>query len=145
MDKFDNKDAIYMQSLLHKDYHDCKIIVFDNVMKFIKYALFKYESPTILNRFNYLKETLFTYRSLGVYTSVIQEVHILNFHIRKFQKDNEELAFAQVVFHELRHYWQDKMGYFNELNIEKDALKFHLRMISKEDIRRKVNDYFGIE
>lgn len=139
--------------ILHKDYHDAEILVFDRFLDYLKWSL----SHEYFN-FNNIKE-VYKKLTLGNYNSKTNKIHIYIFN-NKSEDRYIKASVINTLFHELRHYYQfnfkgSKWGNGNNLTyalddyryrsspIERDADKFAARMMikHKDSISDALNVY----
>jgi hypothetical protein len=139
--------------LLHKDYHDAKIIVFHKFKDYLKWSM------TFKNfDYKYIKE-VYKGRTVGCYNSDLKHILIYVFN----DKSNErykKINIIHTLMHELRHYYQynfkeskwrkesNAVRYelgdyrYKSAPIEHDANRFAARMMIKH--REKISNILNI-
>ena len=142
------KDCI---KLLHKDYHDAKMHVFDTFFDFLKWVV-----RNKFTDFSYIKK-VYKGRTVGCYNSGRNQIHIYIFN-DKSEERYRRINIIHTVMHEIRHYyqynykgykWNDNVRYelgdyrYKSAAEERDANKFAARMMmkNKDKISNILNVY----
>lgn len=112
-------------SLLHKDYHGCPIHIVQDENSFVEKRQL---TPLEANERYKACQDKYIH---GTYFPNVEEVEIYPF---VSLKQGGKILIAIVVFHELRHFYQDKKNKLNrkyEVKLEKDCNLFAYRMFDR--------------
>lgn len=119
--------------MLHEEYRDCSVQIFESKCDFIKWKvieIFKYGSFSITHRkdiWKHCKDVL-SGNLHGSYDSKLITSQVYQFNMLEECKD---LYTALVLFHELRHHYQNKYNKLDRDDIEQDCYKFSWRMYDR--------------
>lgn len=120
-------------NLLHEDYRDCKVQIIKSKSQFIKWKIVeivKLKFLAITHRkdiWNHIKIVL-SKEVDGCYDSTLKTAQVYQLNI---SEDCRDLYTTLVLFHELRHHYQNKHGKLERHDIEKDCDRFSWRMYDR--------------
>ena len=120
-------------NLLHEDYRDCKVQIIKSKSQFIKWKiveLVKLKSFAFIHRkyiWSHSKEVL-SNEVAGSYNSKLKNIQVYQFSMLE---DCKDLYTSLVLFHELRHHYQDKYGRLDRHDIEDDCNRFAWKMYDR--------------
>lgn len=123
--------------LLHSDYQDCKINAFRNSLSYLGWEIKNWKVHDIPHTIRVLKRKID-----GTYYSKLKEVNLYLFSIEKYKTDELYTDYWKqmtifTLFHELRHFQQDKYGKINRDStdeLERDCNRFASRMMNKYSV-----------
>lgn len=147
------KEEIYeCMKLLHEDYHDANIIIFNNFWECLKWH--------VLNNFDIEQiKKVYKGRTVGCYNVDLKYIHIYMFN-DKTEERYRKINIIHTLMHELRHYYQynfqeskwrkgnNKVTYmlgdyrYKSAPVERDANKFAARMMIKH--KEKLSNILNI-
>lgn len=130
-----NSQIRHLIDLLHEDYGNYSITMVSNRYKLIlmtmKEALFYWEREHWRHGIKHFIHTFKSGSVDGSYNSLTKRIEIYHFNHKIEDEDDSKYYSVFVLYHELRHYYQDKYGRLKRHDIEEDCHKFAFRMIFK--------------
>lgn len=131
------KQVDNLVKLLHEDYQDCKVTVVESKRKAllieIKENILCWKEVVWKRELRHLKSIL-NGNLGGNYNSILKTANIYNFSTGLEDKSERMYYTVFVLFHELRHHYQNKHNRLQRHDIEPDCHRFACRMMDKHHV-----------
>lgn len=128
------KQIIELSNLLHNDYRGCDIEVVKSKHRFLFLTLKEivtcWKTVDWKHEFEHYK-SIIVGETDGTYNSLLKTAHVYHFNIAIEDRDDRLYYSTFVLFHELRHHYQDKFNRLQRHDIEKDCNLFAIRMLNR--------------
>ena len=118
--------------MLHEDYRECKITLVNSKLEYLILALKEVRDLDFKHHIEVLKGEV-----LGNYNSKRNHAQIYLMNLKRRVNEEETpskynvVYAADVLFHEVRHHFQNKYNRLRCKDIEKDCNRFSARMLEK--------------
>lgn len=126
------KQAKELLELLHEDYQECKVTLVNSKFEYLILILKEVRDLDFKHHIEVLKGEI-----LGSYNSKRKhaQIYLMNLQ-RRIDKEEPPSKYnivyaADVLFHEVRHHFQNKYNRLKRKDIEKDCNRFSARMLEK--------------
>lgn len=126
-----------LTNLLHEDYRDCKIEIVASRYRLmfltIREIILCWKSVEWKREIEHFT-SIYTGKVDGTYNSILKfaQVYYFNIKIENSNSRVNDLYYSTfVLFHELRHHYQNKYNRLQRFDVEPDCNRFAIRMLDR--------------